>query len=51
MELALEKSAVQTDSVTGGELAKVRQEGREMSAEALKIFENRVMSRTLKKNP
>jgi len=49
MELALAKSAIQTDFATGEELAKVRQEGREISAEALKIFEHRVASKTLTK--
>lgn len=47
IELALAKSAIQTDFATGEEWNKLNQEGKEISSEALQIFERRISSGTL----
>ena len=47
IELALAKSAIQTDFATGDEWKKVNQEGKDISAEALQIFERRISDGTL----
>lgn len=49
MELALAKSAIQTDFARGEEWNKIRQETKDALAAALKIFENRVANCTLAK--
>ena len=47
IELALAKSAIQTDFATGDEWKKVNQEGKEISSNALQIFESRLSDGTL----